>query len=363
MSEGDLLVLRETAEFPLEWAIVAPARLGDSAAGRPAVGGGAAADEAWLVVPADTNPATGSGDLRIPARAATGPLTLRCGFAVRVPMGLLAGGVVSGSLELGDLGRAREKVDAHLGPAASRATGSPLERETDGDPEYLDWIESTIAPAARALEAAATAWNARRLAEPAAPGGGGGNADASGGAGGSGQEAIGGADPSGGALRFAPRRRRALSPPRWAVAALLALSLGLSWSTFSLWRQVERLSRPLFDPPSGEVLLGGPNRDPLRQPIRVKVPPGASHILLTVVLGSNLPAHTLGRLEIQTVTGRSLWSSPAFALKPADERGLVLSRDLVPGRRYLLVLYGQSGPDGPVTVPLERRYLELEPLP
>src|SRR5579863_8781679 len=134
---GDLFVVRELAEFEVEWAVVArdprdPALL--------------------LVVPADAHPATGSADVRVPARSSDGPLNLRCAYAVRLPGSFFAADLRSGRLAAPDVSRAERRVD-ELERGVLR--GEPLGQETDRDPDYQDWIADVVAPAAEALTAAA----------------------------------------------------------------------------------------------------------------------------------------------------------------------------------------------------------------
>jgi hypothetical protein len=304
---GDLFVVRELAEFPLEWAVVARDPHDGSR---------------LLVVPADAHPATGSADVRVPARASGGPLNLRCGFPVWLPGSVFDPGLRTGWLEASDVLRAERRVD-ELGRGKPR--GEQLGSETDRDPEYLDWIADTVAPAAEALAAAVRrgASGTRSDSAPVTPG------------------------------RSRPNRFLGL-----AAAALVLAALGLSFRIVWLQREVERLSGPLFDLPAGEVVLGGAIRNPERNPVRIRVRRGASHVLLTVVLGSDLPAGGLGYIEVQDLEGRSLWRSPPFALAPAGELNLVLPRRLLPGHTYRLALYRRGS-----SVPIRLRALELETSP
>ena len=61
---GEVFVLPETAELPVEWALLErhPMRR-----------------DLWLAVPVDVQPLAGSGDVAVPAEALSGPLVLRCG--------------------------------------------------------------------------------------------------------------------------------------------------------------------------------------------------------------------------------------------------------------------------------------------
>lgn len=305
---GDLFVVRELAEFAVEWAVVAreprdPALL--------------------LVVPADAHPATGSADVRVPARSSGGPLNLRCAFAVRLPASFFAADLRSGRLAAPDASRAERRVD-ELERGVLR--GEPLGQETDRDPDYQDWIADVVAPAAEALAAAARSGAPARSRGPAP---------------------------------VPPRRRQAPSTVSMALAASLVLAaVGLSWRTVALQREVERLSRPLFDVPAGEVVLGGDTRGIEANPVLIRADRGASHLLLTVVFGADLPAGGTGHLEVQDPGGRPLWRSPLLALAPTAERNLVLPRSLLQGPIFRLALY-RSGS----TVPYQVRTLKIANLP
>src|SRR3954453_8904882 len=60
---GDLYWFRHDTEATVLWAVIKP---------HPDP------DDLHLVVPADTNPLSGSADVRVPEKALCGPLTLRC---------------------------------------------------------------------------------------------------------------------------------------------------------------------------------------------------------------------------------------------------------------------------------------------
>lgn len=305
---GELFVLRQMAQFPLEWAVVA--RDPDD----PAL---------LLVVPADTLPETGSADVRLPARATAGPLSLRCGFPVWVPEDFLLQGVRSGRLADTDLARARRLLDEI---EQGRPTGTPFEQETEDDPDYIDWMVGTVAQAAAALGEARADWESGRA--------------------------------RGRSLKAPPRRRWPRAAPL-AAAALVVVALGSSFETVVLQSRIDRLSQPLFNLPSGEVLFAGPSRGPAV--VTLRLPRGAHHVLLTVVIGTNLPAAGgAGRLEIQTSRGRAVWTSPQFQLKPGAELNLVLPRELLPDRRYRIALYAAGAA---ATAPLELHDIELDAEP
>ncbi len=304
---GDLFVLRQTAHCPLEWAVVG------SDGGSPA---------RLQVVPADTHPAAGSADVRVPARAASGPLSLRCGFALWVPAAFLSQGVRSGRLDDAALAQAQRRIaDLQQG----NPTGTPLDREAEGDPEYLDWMNDSVEPAAAAMRAARADWEAARGA---------------------------------GRNQVAMPHRLPLQASSWAAAALLLVALGLSWTTFSLQRKIDGLSQPLFDLPNGEITFGSPTRGPDAGSLVLTVPPQTGHVLLTLVIGPKVPTGGAGRLEIQTLQGAAIWHSPPFQLKASAEINMVVSRALLPDTSYRLALFGQGGDR---TDPLEIYNLEFAP--
>ncbi len=308
---GELLVLRQAAEFPLEWAVVARS---------------AAGDRRLLVVPADTNPSAGADDLLVPPRAAGGPLSLRCGFAVWLPEELLGQGERTGTLEREDLARIERRLAAI---AAGESGDDPLGLEAEGDPDYIDWIGATVAPAVAARRAAGAGWQDRPAAavlpppRPPAPG-------------------------------------PALAVTRWAAAALLLLSLGLTWTVLSLRHRLDRLAQPSFDVPAVELLIDGPRRGAGLEPLRVRVPRAARQVLFTVVFGAGLPAGGSGRLELQTAAGRTVWTSPPFAIRPGDEVHLLVPRELLPERRYRVALAHR---DAAGSEAVELRAVELVPGP
>ncbi len=116
----DLVVLAETAEHPVEWAILErdpsdPRRL--------------------LAVPADISSLAGSADVAVDVPR---PLTLRCAHAAWLDAGALTPENRTGLLEPEIVERARTKRDA---VERGEAVGSLIEREVDDEAEYLEWTE------------------------------------------------------------------------------------------------------------------------------------------------------------------------------------------------------------------------------
>jgi hypothetical protein len=133
---GDLFVLPEAGDFPLEWAVVArhPHRPG-----------------LFLVVPADTHPLVGSTDLAVPSGRSSGPLSLRCGLGVWLEEGHLRPALRSGVLE-------SEDIDVVLrlqrsGRVRAFRTAE-VEEEVPGDPELDDWFSNVLVPAHAKLRSA-----------------------------------------------------------------------------------------------------------------------------------------------------------------------------------------------------------------
>ncbi len=277
---GDLYVLLETAGLPVEWALLA--RDPDDA-GR------------WLAVPADTSPLAGSDDVAIGAGEPGGPLALRCRFKASLPEAALAPERRSGGIAL-------EAVRAALDKAGQvereEVAASPLAREADVDPEYVDWLEQTAARAQRLAQA-----------RPARP------------------------------LRPPPVRRRAQWRPAQALAAgLLVATVGLAVWVAALRREVERLSEPLFDLPAAEVVLGAETRGP----VEIRPPEEKAHLLLILVLGRSI-AEGPGRLELVRDAGRVVWRSPSLAITPHRDYTLVVPRRLLAPGQYRLRLVEEPG--------------------
>jgi tetratricopeptide (TPR) repeat protein len=133
---GDLFLLPQAGDSPLEWAIVAkhPHRPG-----------------LFLIVPADTNPLVGSTDLAVPADCPSGPLSLRCGVGVWMDESFLQPELRSGALERKDIDRAR---NLHRLSELCAFGAASLEEELGCDSELEDWVIDVLAPARATLVAA-----------------------------------------------------------------------------------------------------------------------------------------------------------------------------------------------------------------
>ena len=130
---GDLFVVPDVEEPGVEWAVLER---------DPRDGG------SWTVLPADANPLVGSADVAVAPSAGSGPLTLRCGLAVRVPAAVLEPRRRTGMLEPEILARAVAKRRlVELGTPG----GDESELEVDADPEYRQWKQDVLEPARASL--------------------------------------------------------------------------------------------------------------------------------------------------------------------------------------------------------------------
>lgn len=281
---GDLFALPETAELPVEWAVLGA---------DPGTAG------LWVAVPADTNPLRGPGDLWLGPGEPGGPLCLRCRFAVRLPRAVLEtarrSGTLSTEIPVRALALHRDHERGELPP-------DPLAEEVARDPEYGDWEDHVLAPAQAAASTAA------RRAESAGPAK---------------------------APRTSPRPLIALA----ATLALLAVGLG-AWG-WQLRQQVERMSRPLLLGGSEEVVVGSDVRGPATLEWRAS----DGHLLVFVVLAGDALEYPRHRVELEDAGGGVVWSSPEVSRGAAPELNLVLGRRFLEGARppLRLVLFGVEG--------------------
>lgn len=235
---GEIFVLSETAELPVEWALLEA---------RP---------KAFLAIPADTQPLAGSRDFALGANVLSGPLVLRCGHAAEIAASRLRPELRTGLLDPHSLAAARS-LQAAL--AAGTAAEDPLGEEVDRDPEYRDWVEEVLDPA-------------RAVLVGLGAGGGQGRGGA--------EEVVGIEDWRGrqrekaersGGNRFAGLVRRGAP---WLAAALLAVAFGLSWQEVRRLQQV--VDAPTFDEPAFPI-----SSDAVRGETEVKLPPGHERVRLS----------------------------------------------------------------------------------
>jgi hypothetical protein len=285
---GDLFVLPETADFPVEWAIL------DRDPGPP---------ERLHAVPADANPLAGSADVEVPAGEPGGPLNLRCRYGVWIGADAFQPERRTGALAPAAVEEARHKWrELERGEPSA----SPLAWEVDADPEYQDWLADTAAPARAALEA--------RRSAPKRPGGGG---------------------------RLLPFPG---SKVHLLAAALFAACIGLSVWVALLQQTVDRLSESVFDVPVSYMDLGGDSRG-LPDETVVRVPPGASRFAVLFVFDQRMERGT-GHFEIVAPDGEVLSRSGPMRIKPTGESAFFLPRERFPDGRYRVRLLEGSGPGG-----------------
>jgi hypothetical protein len=349
---GDLFAFTETADFPVEWAVL-DRRPGD--AGQ------------LLAVPADTHPLAGSADVEILASEPAGPLSLRCRFGLWLDASRFAPAHRTGTLTPDAVARA---LDRRAELEAGKVEASPLAYEAEADPEYEDWVREVLAPAHAAL------------AQPVAP-------------------AVGERLPR---RRETPRRWTALGNP-YALAAsiLLLVTLGLTGGVF--WQagrisdlaagrqRTERELRQERERHTGELrraeeahrreiaerdrqaaqraaedsqriadlenrlTIAGHARplvnapfvdleplDPMRGgPDAIPLPPGASYLFVILTI-ADLRVFPEYRLEItDRDTGRSAWATGGLHKTGGTEVSVALPRDLLPPGDYRLLLSGLKG--------------------
>ena len=133
---GDLLGFPDSPESSGLWAVLDQ----DDARG-------------FLLVATDLHPFAGTRDVAVSPGAACGALCLRCGFEAWLDSEVLETAKCVSMLEPEDLQRARDK---RVQIEAGSVTGSVIARDSDGDPEYQDWLEAGPVEARTALLAPAS---------------------------------------------------------------------------------------------------------------------------------------------------------------------------------------------------------------
>lgn len=280
---GDVYVLGSMRELPVEWVLLEHRDF----------------DESWLAVPADTHPAAGPGDLRIPSSDATGPLVLRCRHATPLSPHLLVDGRWTGAIgpEI-----VEEALHTHRAHRRGLLDPPPSARETADDREYRDWERKVPAAATEAVRNASVP----RSFVPA------------------------------------PQRRGWI-----ALAAVLAgLCFGLAAWTWHLRTVAATASRPLLIAHTAEVAVG----DTARAPVSLEVHPQQDGVLLFILLDEAIVEHDGYRIELKTPEGESVWRSGPVARGSLPELNLILPvRWLERHPELRLLLYPRSpGADEPL---------------
>jgi len=336
---GDLVFFPETADLPIEWAVL------ERDPGRPGL---------VLVVPADTNPKAGTADVEVTAGSAAAPLTLRCGFGIWIGEARLSAARRNDILDPQDVSAARRVWKAR---ERGEPVGSLLAEEVDADPEYQDWVEDVLVPARAAL-----------MVAPAVP------------------------------IRRGPVFFG--NPLALAASVLLMVSLGLTGGLF--WqgqkledfasertrtqeelrlereklagelrqaeevhrreltateqraeeaRQQDReriaaLERRLAESSRLETFLNIPfvglaQRDPTRGELEEVKLPAEAHLFFLLLSMTDTRPFPSYRLEVASKeTGRVVWTGGGLKASPFNEVSLVLPRDAFSPGDYLLHLYG-----------------------
>jgi hypothetical protein len=327
---GDLFVLAETADFPVEWLIVERGRQGHC-----------------LAVAADANPALGCADVALPTEAAAGPLSVRCAVDLQIPVDRLRRGERTGVLEADDLDRVRRRrADLAAGKLPDPRSGA------DGGPDsdYEDWLDEVLQPARAALS-------------PAAP-----------------KEPV-------------PGRRRVWLSAAAAAALVLFLAvcgIALLARRFQqgeqrAWQEVSRLQeesrrseaahrrdrRALAD--ERRRLAEAQRREPVAPPTRppapdpevgrplgnlvyaslypgesrgsvkeIEMPPGTTYLFLVLSVAGQ-PLYAEYRVEVMNERGAAIWSLDGLHPLPTQEVTVALPRAQIPDGSYRLHLFGLRG--------------------
>ncbi len=297
---GGLYVLAQAGETPLEWAVLY------RAAGR------------CLVVPVDTFPLAGSADVTVGREAASGPLRLRCAFAVWIDAKLLSPRERSGSIDTKALGEARAKlaeteegaVSSPLDPPRGTVSALPSQLEADRDGDYEDWIEDVLAPARDAL------------------------------------------------VEARPRRRtsgrRPAVVPLALAAALLVAVVGLALYGAALRSQIDVLSQPSVAVARQEIVFKEVPRDGEELVVRGD----ASHVLFPLLLHRVTP-HDGYVLEIVDGGRETVWRSDV--LEPKLQYRLLVPRSRLPAGVYFFRLLAVTEGGEALLDEQERRVEYREP--
>ncbi len=287
---GEIFVLPETAELPVEWALLE------------------ALSETFLAVPADTQSLAGSHDLSLGADVLSGPLVLRCGHAVEISASRLRPELRTGVLDPSTLAAARALAESI---AAGNVLQDPMAEEIERDPEYRDWVEETVGPARAAIKGLGV--DEERKTEPKV-------------------------------LPFEARPKRRIAIARhvlpWLVAACFAVTLGLQRS--ELRRLRVGLTAPRFNEPRRFLSPGT-----VRGAVDFELPPASGGLNDRVGLYGSFPIDLPPSKAVSIVLfdrrDRELARGP---LEPPNFQvgwNLNLTRRALPVGLYRLELQGSDG--------------------
>ncbi len=305
---GEIFVLTETAELPVEWALLEARPL------------------AFLAVPADVQPLAGSRDLALGANVLSGPLVLRCGHAVLIAAARLRPELRTGLLDPATLTAARA---LHAILAAGTADLDPLGEEIDRDPEYRDWVEEVLDPARAAM--AGLAGEGREEKE----------------------HPWGGEVVEMGDWREKRRdaRERSDRPTRsersgflrvlpWLAAACLALAFG--WTGTELRRLRQLVSQPRFDEPNLPLDTGT-----VRGESEFSVPPPGrlpgERVRISGYVPADLPKALPMVLVLLDKQRRELVRGLEQTRNPSSEWSMTFSRSKLSPGPYRVELRAEDG--------------------
>ncbi len=294
---GEIFVLTETAELPVEWALLEV---------RP---------QAFLAVPADVQPLAGSRDLALGTDVLSGPLVLRCGHAVPIAATRLRPELRTGLLDPPTLAAARALQAA---VAAGTAAVDPLGEEVDRDPEYRDWVEEVLDPA-RVVMAGFVGEGEKEVAR-------------------------GGAVVEMGDWRERRREKaersegsgfrgwvRRGSP--WLAAALLAVAVGLGWQL------ANRRQAIVFEPQAEVVPLGSV----VRGDVVIKLAPDQPWLLLEISLSTDVPSVEHSRVRLVRADGKVVLEEEPSKTGAGVVVPILITRSLIAPGRYRLELVAEGG--------------------
>ena len=123
---GDLYVLTETADFPVEWLVVERT------------------PRHCRLVAADTNPTLGGADVPVPAEVEGGALSVRCAVSLQVSVEVLRRGERTGTVAPEVLETVRRRLE-------DLASGAPSPGLDEPDSALADWLDEVLKPARVAL--------------------------------------------------------------------------------------------------------------------------------------------------------------------------------------------------------------------
>jgi len=280
---GDLYVFAATAAHDVEWLLTAahPRR-----------------SERVRLVAADAAPWVGSADLEVPAGATATPLVLRCRHHLWWHRDDLPAGGRSGRLgaDVAAAAEARCRALDAEGDAALLPGTSPLQQETDEDPEYRD-REEELTAARAALAATADEHGRRRESE-----------------------------------RFGRRGPwSSVAALRTAAAVLLIALVATAWWASTLARRLDERSASSLQPIADAIVL-----EKQRGSVEAFAFDGPRKVFRLV--SNDLDVDTGYRLEIVDEAGRTVMTA-AFRLAKPSDLSLTLERTDFPPGRYLLRVF------------------------